>query len=90
MHSRTKRRTRRSSFRTETDWKLTVSDNGIGKQDLSASQKKGGLGTSLVQSLAKQLDARVDTESNSHGTAVTLTHATFKAKPSEAEETVAA
>ena len=34
----------------------------MSKQDLSASQKKSGLGTSLVQSLAKQLDARVDTE----------------------------
>jgi PAS domain S-box-containing protein len=64
----------------EADWKLAVSDNGVGKQDLSESQKKGGLGTSLVKSLAKQLDGRVDTESNSHGTAVTITHATFKSK----------
>jgi chemotaxis protein methyltransferase CheR len=70
----------------EADWKLTVSDNGIGKQDLNASQKKGGLGTSLVQSLAKQLDARVDTESDSHGTAVSITHATFKAKPAHEKE----
>jgi hypothetical protein len=38
------------------------------------------LGTSLVQSLAKQLDARVDTESSSHGPAVTIAHATFKTK----------
>jgi chemotaxis protein methyltransferase CheR len=74
----------------DADWKLAVSDNGVGHPALSASQKKGGLGTSLVQSLAKQLDARVDTESNSHGTAVTITHATFKAKPSNAEEIVAA
>ena len=62
----------------ETDWKLTISDNGIGKSELSASQKKGGLGTSLVQSLAKQLDAQVDIASDSHGTAVSITHATFK------------
>ena len=44
----------------DTDWKLTVSDNGVGTPVLSASEKKGGLGTSLVQSLAKQLDAKVD------------------------------
>ena len=73
----------------ETDWKLTVSDNGIGKQDLIASQKKGGLGTSLVQSLAKQLDARVDTESTSDGMAVTITHATFKSMPAKADDLLA-
>jgi chemotaxis protein methyltransferase CheR len=49
---------------SDTDWKLTVSDNGGGKPDLSASQKKGGLGASLVQSLAKQLDAQVNTASD--------------------------
>jgi chemotaxis protein methyltransferase CheR len=72
----------------EADWKLTVSENGIGKQDLSVSQKKGGLGTSLVQSLANQLDARVDTESNSHGM-VTITHATLKSMPAKADELLA-
>jgi len=73
----------------EGDWKLTISDNGVGKQDLSTSQKKGGLGTSLVQSLAKQLDARVDTESNSHGMAVTITHAAVKSTPSKVDELLA-
>jgi chemotaxis protein methyltransferase CheR len=66
------------------DWKLMVSDNGGGKPELSASDKKGGLGTSLVQSLAKQLDARVDTESNSNGTTVTITHAISKIQPLKA------
>ncbi len=65
----------------ETDWKLTISDNGVGKPTLTKDQNKGGLGTSLVQSLAKQLDAQVDTVSNSHGTATSITHATFKSKP---------
>ncbi len=69
---------------SDTDWKLTVSDNGIGKQDLSASESKGGLGTSLVNSLAKQLEAQVNTASDSHGTAVSITHATFKSKPLDA------
>jgi chemotaxis protein methyltransferase CheR len=67
-----------------TDWKLTISDNGMGKSEPSTNQKKGGLGTSLVQSLAKQLDAQVDIASNSHGTAVSITHATFKSAPAAA------
>ncbi len=66
---------------SDSDWKLTISDNGIGKPDTSASDGiKPGLGTSLVQSLAKQLDATVDIKSDSHGRAVSITHATFKAK----------
>jgi PAS domain S-box-containing protein len=69
---------------SDTDWKLTVSDNGGGKADLSAFEKKGGLGTSLVKSLAKQLDAGVETASSSHGTAVTITHASFKTQPLKA------
>ena len=54
---------------------------GSGMPDLNASEKKGGLGTSLVQSLAKQLDAQVTIASDAHGTAVSITHATFKSKP---------
>ena len=69
---------------SDTDWKLIISDNGGGKPDLSTSEKQGGLGTSLVQSLAKQLDAKVDIVSNAHGTAVSITHATFKSKPLKA------
>ena len=68
----------------DADWKLTISDNGAGTPDLSASQKKGGLGTSLVQSLAKQLGAQVDIVSDPHGRAVSITHATFKSKPIKA------
>jgi PAS domain S-box-containing protein len=70
----------------DTDWKLTISDNGVGKSELSINQNKGGLGTSLIRALSKQLDARVDIESGSHGTAVAITHATFKGKPAKAEE----
>jgi chemotaxis protein methyltransferase CheR len=69
---------------SDADWKLTVSDNGGGMVDLSAFEKKGGLGTSLIKSLAKQLEAGIDTVSNSHGTAVAVTHATFKSKSREA------
>lgn len=66
---------------SDSDWKMTIADNGDGKPNLSESEKKGGLGTSLVKALAKQLEAGVVTVSDSHGTAVTITHATFKNKP---------
>ena len=63
------------------DWKLTVSDNGVGKPDVSASGTKPGLGTSLVKALTRQLDAVVDIASDARGTAVSITHATFKSIP---------
>ncbi len=47
-----------------TDWKLTVSDNGIGKPDVSAGDTKPGLGTSLVKALTRQLDAVVEIASD--------------------------
>jgi two-component sensor histidine kinase len=73
-----------------TDWKLTVSDNGVGKPDLSAGEIKPGLGTSLVKALTRQLDAVVNIVSDSRGTAVSITHATFKSKPLKAGETLPA
>lgn len=69
---------------SDTDWKLTVSDNGSGNLGLGASQKTGGLGVSLVQALASQVEAVVDMTSTAQGTSVTITHATFKAKPQKA------
>jgi PAS domain S-box-containing protein len=73
-----------------TDWKLAVTDNGIGKPDVSASVTKPGLGTSLVKALTRQLDAVVDIVSGPGGTAVSVTHATFKSKPSESKVPTAA
>ena len=67
-----------------TDWKLAVSDNGVGKPDVTASQTKPGLGTSLIKALTRQLDALVDIASGPFGTAVTITHATFKSQPLKA------
>jgi PAS domain S-box-containing protein len=67
------------------DWKLTVSDNGIGKPAVGAGETKPGLGTSLVKALTRQLDAVVAIDSDSRGTAVSVTHATFKAKSSKAD-----
>jgi two-component sensor histidine kinase len=69
---------------SDADWKLTVSDNGDGKPPQSPIEKKGGLGTSLVKALARQLEATVEIASDSQGTATTITHATFKSKPLQA------
>ncbi len=69
-----------------TDWKLTVSDNGVGKPDVSAGDTKPGLGTSLVKALVRQLDAVLEIASDPRGTAVSITHATFKSKPPKADE----
>ena len=63
-----------------TDWKLSISDNGVGKPDGVFAQPKTGLGTGIVKALAKQLDARVVTSSGPQGTTVSVTHATFAAK----------
>ena len=44
-----------------TNWKLSVSDNGIGKPDGVFAQPKTGLGTGIVKALAQQLNAQVET-----------------------------
>src|ERR1700730_8068709 len=59
------------------DWKLVVSDNGIGKPDVAATPAKGGLGTTLVKALAQDLDAKVEVLSGPGGVNVSLTHAAF-------------
>jgi two-component sensor histidine kinase len=64
---------------SETDWQLTVADNGSGKPDGVFAQPKTGLGTGVVKALAKQLDAQVVTLSGASGTKVSVTHATFAA-----------
>jgi two-component sensor histidine kinase len=42
-----------------TDWKLSVADNGIGKPDGVFAQPRSGLGTGIVNALAKQLDSKL-------------------------------
>lgn len=64
-----------------TDWKLSVSDNGVGRSESSGPPLKGGLGTSLVKALAQQLDAKVETISSPAGMSVSITHATFVSRP---------
>ena len=64
----------------ETNWKLSISDNGIGKPDGGFAQGKSGLGTGIVKALAHQLDAQVEILASPHGTTVSITHATFPTK----------
>lgn len=54
-------------------WTLSVSDDGVGMPD-DAKDATGGLGTSIVQALAKQLDASITVADQSPGTLVSLTH----------------
>lgn len=58
-------------------WRLTLSDNGVGKLDENSPLARIGLGTSIVAALAEQLHARVETIANASGTSVSVTHATF-------------
>jgi two-component sensor histidine kinase len=62
-----------------TNWNLTVSDNGVGKSD-TAAQTVGGLGTTIVDALAQQLDAKVDITNSPSGLRVAITHATFASR----------
>lgn len=61
------------------DWKLTVSDNGIGK-NVGAAGNGIGLGTAIVQALVKQLDAVMDTSSGTEGMKISITRASFTSR----------
>lgn len=59
---------------TPNAWRLSVADNGIGlTKPLSEMQTKAGLGTSLVEALARQLGGRVSTSETSPGMTVSIT-----------------
>jgi len=62
----------------ETEWTLSVSDNGKAKQK-PVIVADGGLGTGIVLALASQLNALVDTESGPEGTTVSIVHHAVKA-----------
>lgn len=54
-------------------WKLSVRDDGAGMPDKSGPST-GGLGTSIVQALARHLGAKVEVADNHPGTIVSLVH----------------
>lgn len=69
----------RVTFETaQSDWKLSVSDNGVGKHPLKASNEGAGLGTALVGALAKQLKAQINETSSGKGLTVEITRSTFQ------------
>ena len=63
--------------KTNSDWKLTVSDNGVGRREKKTAHPSTGLGTALVAALAKQLDAQVSEVSSAKGLSVDVTRASF-------------
>jgi PAS domain S-box-containing protein len=63
--------------KTNSDWKLTVSDNGVGRRRKKPLHHSTGLGTALVAALSKQLDAQVSEVSSSKGLSVDVTRASF-------------
>ncbi|MEO7178565.1 MAG: histidine kinase dimerization/phosphoacceptor domain -containing protein [Allosphingosinicella sp.] len=56
---------------SDTGWKLTVADDGIGMPGNMADAKPG-LGTTIVNALAKQLHATVHVDSSEVGTSITV------------------
>jgi two-component sensor histidine kinase len=62
------------------NWRLTVSDNGVGRPHDGAGSWDG-LGSTLVKALAQQVKAQIESVSGAHGLTVSITHATFTARP---------
>ena len=64
----------------KSDWKLTVSDNGVGRLPSEGPVTSTGLGTALIGALAKQLDAQVSEISSPKGLTVAVTRSTFESR----------
>ena len=62
------------------NWTMSVSDNGVGMPD-SSEGGKPGLGTNIVEALAKRLDAKVQVAHANPGTAISIIHAQLAAVP---------
>lgn len=56
------------------NWSLSVSDNGIG-MPTEPNSGKPGLGTNIVEALAKRLEAEVEVSDAHPGTLVSIVHA---------------
>jgi chemotaxis protein methyltransferase CheR len=62
------------------DWRLTVSDNGVGAIVAGPPKTDSGLGTTIIEALAKQLGAKVDVHNSATGMSVAITRATFTSR----------
>jgi PAS domain S-box-containing protein len=62
----------------KSDWKLTVSDNGVGRSRGEDAPESTGLGTALIGALAKQLNAQITEGSSRKGLTVEVTRSTFE------------
>lgn len=69
------------------DWTLSVSDDGVGTPASMASAT-AGLGSSIVEALAKRLDATVETRGGNPGTTVSIDHVERSARPREETKVV--
>ncbi|MGA7429963.1 MAG: histidine kinase dimerization/phosphoacceptor domain -containing protein [Xanthobacteraceae bacterium] len=58
----------------ESNWRLSVSDNGIGVQTDGGARGRTGLGTTIVEALARQLKASVEITRLSPGMVVSIVH----------------
>jgi two-component sensor histidine kinase len=56
----------------DSGWRLSVSDNGSGTQEADGEPPHAGLGTSIVEALAHQLNATVQKTSGPQGTMVSI------------------
>ena len=68
------------------DWTLSVSDNGVGMAQ-GPALAKAGLGTSIVEALARQLEARITVAAGNPGTVISVIH---RSAPSGADRLVSA
>ena len=69
--------------RADADWKLTVSDNGVGHGAAALLPGETGLGTTIIKALAKQLGALVEIASEPTGLSTTITKASFTSRRAE-------
>lgn len=67
---------------TGTGWQLSVTDTGVGTREMLADAKPG-LGSSIVEALANQLDAKLTVTSENPGVSIKMTHADATAEPEE-------
>ena len=71
------------------DWTLSIADNGVGMPK-NADDAKPGLGTSIVEALANQLQAEVKVADGHPGTKVSIVHTFAPGHDASKAETAAA